>query len=167
MHISIFDSLRHFQTRFLQVSVVIFAIIANLQHFSNFIKNKFENRLCKLYRLLYYFFRLDVDNIILCITSYDTCHHQYNHMRFVSFIYHTLIIYLSYIDPILIIYLSYIDHILIIYLLYIHCPIQLISLQTFPEAFRIHIHFGNPNSMYSLPFCRKHLFVAVLHKPFI
>ena len=88
MHISIFDSLRHFQTSFLQVSVVIFAIIANLQHFSNFIKNKFENRLCKPYRLLYYFFRLNVDNIILCITSCDTCHHQYNHMRFVSFIYH-------------------------------------------------------------------------------
>lgn len=80
-----------------------------------------------------------------------------------SCIYRALIIFLSYSYH----FLSYIDHILIIYLSYIYCPIQLMSLQTFPEAFRIHIHFGNPNSMYSLPFCRKHLFVAVLHKPFI
>ena len=167
MHISIFVSLRHFRTHFLQVSVVIFAIIANLQHFSNFITNKFIYKLCKLYRSLYYFFRLDVDNIILRITFCDICYYQYNYICFVSFIYHTLIMHLSYIDHILIIYLSCIDHILIIYLPCIHCPIQLMSLQTFPEAFCIRIHFGNSNSMHSLPFCRKHLFVAVLHKPFI
>ena len=116
MHISIFDSLRHFRTRFLQVSVVIFAIIANLQHFSNFIKNKFMYKLCKLHCLLYYFFRLDVDNIILRIIFYGICYCQY----ITCVLFHLFIIRLSCIYRTLIIRLSYIYHTLIIFLSYIY-----------------------------------------------
>lgn len=117
MHISIFDSLRHFQTRFLQVSVVIFAIIANLQHFSNFIKNKFENRLCKPYRLLYYFF--DSMWITSFYASHPTTHVIINIITCVLF--HSFIIRLSYIYHTLILFLSYIYRTLIIFLSYIYC----------------------------------------------
>lgn len=116
MHISIFDLLRHFHTRFLQVSVVIFAIIANLQHFSNFIKNKFAYKLCKLYHLLYYFFRLDVDNIILHIKFYDICYRRY----ITCVLFHSFIIRLSCTYRTLIIRLSCIYHALIIFLSYIY-----------------------------------------------